>query len=404
MKRSSFLLLFTLWSCIAVSAPVQFHSVSADGNLNAAPMMISEVHLHPSGTNSSIAIYDAVDATGAVSSTLIWSGSGPAVLDKISQVFPFTTYVFATTGPYVDLTNATALLGIVNRPDDRVLVRYSGTPEITVFDEERGEVTFVSGGIGHLSPSVALPLLGGAGTWTLVGPAETPTPTSTPTNTPTATDTPTATPTNVVAVAVITASTNDGLAPLAVSFILAATDTDGYVANYSLYSASGVLHHQYNYYDTLLAYTQSITYSVPGSYVATFSVTDSGGEVTSATAAIAVSTYTPTQTPTETPTPTATPTYAAPVVALVSVPNPASGTAPLSIAFVGSATGVDDDLAIYRWYWESPSLGASGALSSATTIQAATNVYSSTGSYTVKFEVEDGSASVSSVTAAVTVN
>ncbi len=403
MKRT-FLFLISIFFMVSLSfaqAPIQFIPVSSDGNLNSAPLLISEVHLRPTGATSSIAIYDAVDATGSISTALLWSASGPHTLDGLTRVFDFSTYILAATGPYIDLTSATALLGIT-RADDRLYVRYNGTPNIDILDD-RGILTFYTGRQDYLTPRVALPLLADVDTWSLVGPAQTPTtvPTATPTSTPTATAT--ATATNVAASAAIAASTNDGLAPLAVTFILGATDTDGFVANYALYSASGVLIHQYNYYDAILAYSEDFTYTVPGDYVADLTVLDSAGASTSATVAIAVSTYTPTDTPTSTPTLTPTPTYALPVVALASDPSPATGDAPLTMAFVGSATGVDGDLATFNWYFEFPALGATGSLSSATTIQSATHVYSAD-SYTVKFEVVDENAQVSSATAAVTSN
>jgi PKD repeat protein len=119
----------------------------------------------------------------------------------------------------------------------------------------------------------------------------------------------------------ISASPIIGSAPLPVSFIGAGIDNDGYIYSYYWDFGDGSTNNKQN---------PSHTYTNPGIYTATLTITDNDGATDTKTIIITVQI--------ENKPPTA---YAS--------ANPSSGIAPLTLQFTGSGSDTDGFVVAYRW-------------------------------------------------------
>jgi PKD repeat protein len=167
-----------------------------------------------------------------------------------------------------------------------------------------------------------------------------------------------------------TATPASGTAPLTVSFDAGASvDADGTIASYAWTFGDGAI---------ASGIRPSHQYTTPGTYTATLTVTDTLGAVGTATRSIVVSSMT---------------TNVPPVAAFT--PNPASGTAPLAVAFDASASSDSDgSIASYAWNFGD---GATG-----TGVPAA-RTYATAGTYTVTLTVTDNQGASGTTTRTVTV-
>jgi len=163
-------------------------------------------------------------------------------------------------------------------------------------------------------------------------------------------------PVNVAPTAAISTSGTAGIAPFAVNLSgSGSSDPDGTIASYS-----------WNFGDGSPANTTvspSKTYSTPGIYTVTLTVTDNQGATGTATQLITV-----------TATPNVSPTASIQTVAV-------AGTIPLTVTFSGAgSTDPDGTIASYAWDFGN-STSATGASAQA--------VYTSAGTYTVTLTVTD---------------
>jgi len=126
----------------------------------------------------------------------------------------------------------------------------------------------------------------------------------------------------------------------------------------------------------------------------------------------ATPTQVPTATRTHTPTATATATATAtskpnivPETVLRTDPDPTTGTAPLAVTFVASATDTDGQLTQYGWAFEDPEvLDATFAVSAQSVVNVtAEHTYTSAGQYVFAFRVWDDAGASVSATGEVTV-
>ena len=175
---------------------------------------------------------------------------------------------------------------------------------------------------------------------------------------------------NIAPGASFSASTVSGVAPLAVSFNgSASSDVDGTIASYAWNFGNGQ--------NGSGATPPAVTYSLPGTYIATLTVTDNKGATGSATKTITV-----TRPPNQSPVANVTPT-------------PATGAAPLLVQ-LSSAGSTDPDGAITGYAWNF----GNGTTSTSPSPSA---VYNTPGTYTVSLTVtdNDGASAVKSITVSV---
>lgn len=162
------------------------------------------------------------------------------------------------------------------------------------------------------------------------------------------------------------ATPTSGKAPLVVAFTGSGTDSDGTIASYAWSFGDGGTSNSQN---------PSHTYSSPGNYTATLTVTDNGGATGSSTVGISVTVNLP-------PTATASGT-------------PTSGSAPLNVTFTGSGADSDGTIASYAW-----TFGDGGTSST----QNPTHTYASAGSYTATLTVTDNNGATGSSGVGITVS
>lgn len=442
MKRSitlSVILVLILGVAFGQS-PGRKYSITADATMSFAPALISEVIVKPTANNSSVVIYDSATRAATGAANLVLQVFGPATNDGASYSYPKTGMLIpVAVGPFVDVNNASVDIYTVE-PDSKIPLIYHGAARSL----QDGPVShnLVTGSIVTISQAKALELLADPTTWTVLGYTPTPTPTQTATNTPASTSTPTntSTPTStnappaIVAIAtpVPTGTVIQGANPLTVEMVVSATDSDGTIVVYRWYQNSpfpvstvivpvGT--------PEVLGVTHEFIFTEFGESSIRFEIEDNDGPGNNGIAsslfnivvwthtATSTITPTPTNTPTSTSTatststststatstPTATATNVVPIVAVFSTPAPPDGSIPFEVVFVGSATDTDGTLAQFSWYYEDPVLDATGILSSATTIQMATNTYAATGTFTLKWEVLDNDGGISSATLEVSV-
>ena len=171
---------------------------------------------------------------------------------------------------------------------------------------------------------------------------------------------------NQAPVAVPTGTPTTGPAPLTVAFTAVASDLDGTVAGYAWTFGDGA---------TSTLPNPTHLYSAAGAYTATLEVTDNGGAKTQATVDVAVSA------PSNQP-PTAT-----------ASASPASGKAPLAVAFTGNGTDPDGTIASYAW-----TFGDGGT----STSQNPAHTYQTGGNFTATLTVTDNGGARGSATVAIT--
>jgi PKD repeat protein len=182
--------------------------------------------------------------------------------------------------------------------------------------------------------------------------------------------------TSAVAIAAIanqpptaTASANptSGLAPLAVNFTGAGSDSDGTIVSYAWTFGDG---------GTSNVQSPSHTYQTAGNFNATLTVTDNNGATGSSSVAISASTA-----GNQPPTATASAT-------------PTSGKAPLLVTFTGLGTDSDGTIASYAW-----TFGDGGT----SAVQNPTHTYQSPGNYTATLTVTDNGGATGSSTVGISV-
>ena len=146
-------------------------------------------------------------------------------------------------------------------------------------------------------------------------PTATPTPTETILITPTATKTQSPTPTetpepvNELPVVSLQYFPGEGVAPLSVSIIGSATDSDGILIQYGwAFDTPDILSATFTIASATIEAITTQLYSLPGEYQFGFWVWDDAGAIAGATGEVIVREATPTHTPSFTPTTTSTPT------------------------------------------------------------------------------------------------
>ena len=181
------------------------------------------------------------------------------------------------------------------------------------------------------------------------------------------------TPPNNAPTAVATASVTSGNAPLQVTFSgLGSTDPDAADTLTYAWDLDGD-----NLLDDSTAAQPTFNYTTPGSHTVTLKVTDPDGAFSTATVVVKVNS-----------SPKA-----------VATASPTSGTAPLAVAFNGSAsTDADGDALTYAW-----DLDGDGLLDDSTAAQPTFN-YTTPGNYTVTLKVTDTGGAFSTTTVVVKVN
>lgn len=139
------------------------------------------------------------------------------------------------------------------------------------------------------------------------------------------------TPVNQPPAAAAAASPTSGVAPLTVAFSAAgSSDADGQLVSYVWTMAPGV---------TAGGASPQHTFTTPGTYVVSLTVTDDDGATASATTTVVV---------TAPPSPTTTGKNRTPVAVLAA--DPTSGSAPLTVQFTGQASSdPDGSIASYDW-------------------------------------------------------
>ena len=174
---------------------------------------------------------------------------------------------------------------------------------------------------------------------------------------------------NVNPVARYTATPITGEAPLAVSFNgSTSTDADGTIASYAWDFGDGT---------NAVGVTATHTYTTPGVYVSTLTVTDDEGGTGVASVIITVN---------EANLP--------PIAAFT--PTPSSGTAPLGVTFNGGASNdLDGTIVNYAWTYGDGAVGT-GVNS--------THTYTLPGTYTVQLTVTDEDGASAMATATIQVN
>ncbi|MGH9759957.1 MAG: PKD domain-containing protein, partial [Blastocatellia bacterium] len=158
----------------------------------------------------------------------------------------------------------------------------------------------------------------------------------------------------------INASVTTGTAPLTVNFVSNASDPDGTVVGYRWTFGDGA---------TSTTASPSHVYTAAGTYSATLTVTDNGGLTASASVTITV-------------TP---PANLPPHVSLT--PSTTSGTAPLTVSFVSTASDPDGQVVSYAWTFGDG--GTSTAISPS-------HVYTNAGSFTAQVTVTDNQGATAS--------
>lgn len=158
---------------------------------------------------------------------------------------------------------------------------------------------------------------------------------------------------NLPPAAVIAATPTSGQAPLVVTFDgLTSADSDGSISSYTWSFGDGA---------TATGATASHTYTTPGQFVATLTVTDNQGATGSSTAVISAINIAPTA------------SFSA---------TPDSGSVPLTVSFDGSASGDSDGTVdSYAWSFGDGAVDTSGAIVS--------HSYSAAGTYTARLTVKD---------------
>ena len=173
---------------------------------------------------------------------------------------------------------------------------------------------------------------------------------------------------NVAPTAVGSATPDTGKEPLEVTFSSAAsTDPDGTIASYA-----------WNFGDSSAVDTSANpthTYVLPGSYVATLTVTDDSGDSDSTTVNVTVN---PNQAPT----------------AVANATSTTTGNAPLTVTFDSSVSSDPDGIFSVSWDF--------GDGTAASTAVAPSHLFVAAGTYTVTLTVTDDNGAVSTATVSVT--
>ena len=157
---------------------------------------------------------------------------------------------------------------------------------------------------------------------------------------------------------------SNGAVPLTVQLLGSGSDPDGHVVLYQWdFDGDGV----YDWSSTTTGNT-SHTYTAEGTYQAVFRVTDNHDLTGTATAVTTVVSVGPPGSPTAT-----------------ASANPASGDAPLTVNFNGTATDPDNSIVLYEWDFDGDGVYDWSSASSAST----THTYTQAGTHLVAFRVTD---------------
>ncbi|MHB1137551.1 MAG: PKD domain-containing protein [Microthrixaceae bacterium] len=174
---------------------------------------------------------------------------------------------------------------------------------------------------------------------------------------------------NIAPTAQLSASATSGIAPLTVDFDgSASSDLDGTIVGYSWNFGNG---------QSGSGTDPSVTYTIPGTYLVTLTVTDNRGATSNASTSVVVS----------------KPPNQSPTAALAATPS--TGTAPLLVQ-LSSAGSTDPDGAISSYSWNLGN-GQTGTGPSPSV------VYATAGTYTVTLTVTDNDGATNAKSTSVTV-
>jgi len=178
---------------------------------------------------------------------------------------------------------------------------------------------------------------------------------------------------------------SSGYVPLMVTFYLTASDSDGTIMSWTLdINNDGTLEHSGSGNPPM---TQQHTYTTPGTYTATFTVTDNQSATNSDTRIITVS-----QVPLENQSPTCS----------LTASSTSSGTAPLTVTFTMVASDPDGSIATWTLDLNNDgTLDHSGPGAPPSTQQ---HIYQTPGTYTATFTVTDNKGTTDSDTMVITVS